>query len=398
MIRDLSSNIMAELRSIFRDPGVLIIMGAAIVFYSFVYPLPYAREVLNQVPLTVIDQDNSALSRQLVRMVDASEMLRVEGRSQNLDRARKELGSGRYSAALVIPEGFEKDVLQGRQAYVSAYVDATYFLIYRQAMTGLVKTVRTVSAGIQIRRFQARGWSADKATVDRSPLNLVSRSLFNPYMGYATYIVPGVLILILQQTMLIGIGMISGTRREQIMAGKNVTQRRGGPMVKIISRTMACLSLYLIHILFIYGVVYRIWDFPMRTSISVISLFLLPFLLSVILLGQVLSEFFKTRETSIVMIVWSSMIAVLISGFSWPVESMPRWIRAVSMLLPSTWGISGGLRLTQMGASFNQVHEEWIWMWGLTLLYLVLAWICVRFVHRSRNGHTLIFRHHFITF
>ncbi len=388
MIKDLSSNIMAELRSIFRDPGVLIIMGAAIVFYSFVYPLPYAREVLSQVPLTVIDQDNSALSRRLVRMVDASEMLRVEGRSQNLDRAQKEIGSGRYSAAMVIPKGFEKDVLKGRRAYVSAYVDATYFLIYRQAMTGLVKTVRTVSAGIQVRRFQARGWSTDKAMVDRSPLNLVSRSLFNPAMGYATYIVPGVLILILQQTMLIGIGMISGTHREQILAGKSVIHRRGGPMVRIISRTMACLSLYLVHVLFIYGVVYRIWDFPMRTSISTISLFLLPFLVSVILLGQVLAEFFKTRETSIVMIVWSSMIAVLISGFSWPVESMPHWIRALSMLLPSTWGISGGLRLTQMGASFRQVREEWIWMWGLSLLYLAFAWICVRFVQRNTNGVT----------
>ena len=74
--------------------------------------------------------------------------------------------------------------------------------------------------------------------------------------------------------------------------------------------------------------------------------------------------------------------------FRWPVESMPHWIRAVSMLLPSTWGISGGLRLTQMGASFNQVREEWIWMWGLSLLYLILAWICVRFAHRSRNGDT----------
>lgn len=169
------------------------------------------------------------------------------------------------------PQGFEKDVLKGYQAYVSAYVDATYFLIYRQAMTGLVKTVRTLSAGIQIRSFQARGWSVDKAMIERSPLNLISRSLFNPTMGYATYIVPG----------------------------------------------------------------------------------------------------------------------VLISGFSWPVESMPHWIRAVSMLLPSTWGISGGLRLTQMGASFSQVREEWFWMWGLTLLYLILAWICVGFVHRSRNGNTI---------
>ena len=76
MIRNFLCNLVAELGSIFRDPGVMVIMIGAIGFYSFIYPLPYSREVLSQVPLTVIDMDNSALSRQLVRMVDASELVR----------------------------------------------------------------------------------------------------------------------------------------------------------------------------------------------------------------------------------------------------------------------------------------------------------------------------------
>jgi ABC-2 type transport system permease protein len=70
------------------------------------------------------------------------------------------------------------------------------------------------------------------------------------------------------------------------------------------------------------------------------------------------------------------MLAVLISGFSWPVEAMPHWVRAVAMLIPSTRGISGVLHLTQMGASFDQVQVEWIWLWGLSFLYLFLAWLC----------------------
>ncbi len=212
MIKNFFHNVLAELGAIFGDRGVLLIMGFAVIFYAFVYPLPYSREVLRKVPLVVIDHDNSALSRQLVRMVDASDLIRVDGRAQNLEDARKNIAAGRYSAALVIPVDFEKTVLQARRATVAAYVDATYFLVYRQAMTGLVKAVRTLSAGIQVRRFQAQGWSEEKARVDRSPLNFIDRPLFNPSLGYATYIVPGVLILILQQTMLIGIGMISGRK------------------------------------------------------------------------------------------------------------------------------------------------------------------------------------------
>ena len=384
MIKNLFFNIFTELGSIFRDTGVLIIMVGAVVFYSFVYPLPYSNEVLKQVPLSVVDYDNSSLSRQLARMTDSSELIRVLTRDQDMDKARREIESGNSNGILVIPEGFERDLLQGSNTHASAYVDATYFLVYRQAMTGLVMTARTMSAGIEIRRFQAQGWSIEKAMIERSRLNLDSRSLFNPYVGYSTYIVPAVLILLLQQTMLIGIGMLSGTRREKLRAGEKVILLRGGPLVRILGRTIACLSLYLVHIFFLYGVVYRIWDFPMRAQIMDMFVYLLPFLLSTILMGQLLASFFKSRESSLIMIVWSSMLAVLFSGFSWPVESMPHWIRAISMLLPSTWGISGGLRLSQMGASFSQVMEEWIWMWGLTAFYLVLAWICVRFMVREQ--------------
>lgn len=373
MIKNFLHDVLTELGAIFGDRGVLLIMGFAVIFYAFVYPLPYSREVLRKVPLVVIDHDNSALSRRLVRMVDASALVRINGRTTNIDEARKMIAAGRNSAALVIPVDFEKTVLQARRATVAAYVDATYFLVYRQAMTGLVKAVRTLSAGIQVRRLQAQGWSEEKARVDQSPLKFFDRPLFNPSLGYATYIVPGVLILILQQTMLIGIGMISGTHAEQ-SAGAAKSVLHGGPGMQILSRAVACLALYLIHVLFIYGVAYPIWGFPMHAGLATVFGFLLPFLLAVILMGQALSTFFKTRETAMVMIVWSSMPAVLISGFSWPIETMPHWIRAIAMLIPSTWGISGVLRLTQMGATFQQVQVEWIWLWGLSFLYLILTW------------------------
>ena len=371
-------NVLTELQAVFSDRGVLVVMIVAVVFYSFVYPLPYSREVLRKVPLVVVDQDNSALSRRLVRVIDASELVGVRGQLADQDEAAAAVGSGRYSAMLVIPQGFEKGVLQARKATVAAYVDATYFLVYRQAMTGLVKAVRTLSAGIQVQRLQKQGWARQKALVDRSPLNFSEHPLFNPGMGYATYIVPGVFILILQQTMLIGIGIISGTRAERLPNGP--VQLQGGAAAQVLARSAACLPLCLIHVGFIYGVAYRLWGLPLRAPLPLVFGYLFPFILAVTLLGQTLAAFFKARETAIIMIVWSSLLAVLVSGFAWPVEAMPRWIRALAMLLPSTWGISGVLRLTQMGASFGQVRFEWFWLWGLTGLYLVLALLCTRFV------------------
>lgn len=379
----LLTHIMAEFRAIFADRGVLLVMGVAVVFYAFVYPLPYAKEVLRTVPVAVVDRDHSQLSRRLARMLDAAETLRIQTRAGSLAQAKAEILAGFCSAALVIPAGFEENVLGARQADVAAYADATYFLVYRQAMTGIVNTVATLSAGIQIRRYEARGRTARQAQVDRSPLGFVNRALFNPAMGYATYIVPGVLLLILQQTMLIGIGMISGTRTERMAQDGGAPARQGPPGLQILSRTLACLSLYLIHVLFIYGVAYPIWGFPLKAGLKPIFIYLLPFLLAVTMLGQMLAVLFKTRETAMVMIVWSSLIAVLASGFAWPPQAMPGWIRVLTLLLPSTWGISGALRLTQMGATFQQVWTEWLWLWGLSGLYFVLAWLGWHWRHRS---------------
>lgn len=136
--------------------------------------------------------------------------------------------------------------------------------------------------------------------------------------------------------MLIGIGMVSGTRNERANTSEPGSTLHRTPCVQIFSRTLACLTLYLIHILFIYGVAYRVWRFPMRTELKTVFFYLLSFLLSVIMLGQMLAAFFKIRETAIVMIVWNSMIAVLASGFAWSVQSMTLWVRIFSMLLPST--------------------------------------------------------------
>lgn len=97
-------NLLAELQTVFTDRGVLLVMAIAVVFYSFIYPLPYSREVLRKVPLVVVDQDSSSLSRRLVRMLNASEMVDVSGQAADLRQARIDVDAGRYSAMLVIPE------------------------------------------------------------------------------------------------------------------------------------------------------------------------------------------------------------------------------------------------------------------------------------------------------
>jgi len=90
------------------------------------------------------------------------------------------------------------------------------------------------------------------------------------------------------------------------------------------------------------------------------------------------ASLFRERETAMQMLLFTSLPSVFLAGFSWPPEAMPGWLRGLGLLLPSTVGIRGYLRVTQMGASLSQVHWEWTFLWVLTGIYFFAAWIASR--------------------
>jgi ABC-2 type transport system permease protein len=367
-----------EFRSILSDSGAVLILVGAVVFYSIVYPIPYRPEVLKEVPVVVVDLDRSALSRRLIRMVEANEYIRVASRADTTLQAEREVLAGRVGGLLVVPEGFERDILRGQQAHVGAFADASYLLVYRQVITGVLQAVRTLSAGIEIRRFRAGGMSEAQALAARDPLPLVLRPLFNPAMGYATYVVPAVLLLILQQTLLIGIGMLSGTERERAAPESVSIANHISAFQIVLGKAAAYFALYVVHCFFYFGILSRVYHLPQRADPGTLILFLLPFLIAIILMGLGLSNFFKHRETAMQALLFMSIPAIFLSGFAWPPEATPKWLRVLSYLLPSTAGISGFLRVNQMGASLQEVRFEWLVLWILCALYLSLAWGSVR--------------------
>jgi ABC-2 type transport system permease protein len=374
---------MSGLRDAFRgewaairtDHGALMVLVLAVLVYPLVYPVPYLTEIMREVPVIAVDEDHSALSRQLVRMADATEAVRITGSVGAIAEAEDAVRRGRAGGVLVTPAGFERGVRRGKPVTVGAYADASYMLIYRQVLTGLSQTAATLSAGIEIRRLRAAGAADAAARSARDPLPLLVRPLYNEVGGYGHYVVPGVLVIVLQQTLLIGIGLLAGTTRERGgAAGGAGRAGRGETLAGLAGRVGAYLSLYAIHALYVFGLVYRLLGLPLRGSALVLAAYLLPFLLAVILLGLTVARAFRTREAAIQTLLFTSLPAVFLAGFSWPFESIPGPLRAIASLLPSTLGVDGILRITQLGAGLGDVVRSWAWMWVLVLIFGVLAY------------------------
>jgi ABC-2 type transport system permease protein len=391
-MRSLNQNIIAgfnqfihfyreEFKHIFSDPGVMLIFIGAILAYPILTGYIYSNELLREVPAAIVDQCQSSESRQLIRMVDATESLSITAHCTSLEEAKVLFEKGKVNAILMIPESFSRDVLSGKQTTISAYCDGAYFLTYKQAFKGFSYATGTFSAGIELKKMAAKGVSQHEALNQRDPIPVKSFGLFNSSEGYATFIMAPFSILVLQQTLLIGIGLIGGTHREKGTLQNLLPQGiKPGMTLPVIFGKAACyLTIYLFNTIYVMGVIYKLFRFPHHATPLDLGLFMLPLLLAIIFLGLTFATFYRNREHVMLLLIFTSIPFLFFSGISWPYEALPTWLKVIANLIPSTPGIRGFLKLNQMGAPLSAVTTELLHLLGLVAVYFITAVIGMRY-------------------
>lgn len=364
MFRFFKKEYLFELKRIFTDPGAILILVLAAILYSAVYSLPYSTEVIKDVPIGVCDNDNTKTSRDFIQKIDSNPYVQIVSRPINLEEAKRQLNKQEIYAYVEIPSDFAKDIKQGEKTSVSVYTDSGYLIVYRQIMTNLNLVTGTVSKGIEIKNIVKETGNFDKAIDAAMPVNISETPLFNSAGGYESYIFPSVLILILQQTMLVGIGLLCGTDREKGLF-KDISEKEIPFMV--LARSSAYVTIYLFHSGLYFLVIPKICGYPLYMNIPLLILLIIPYLYSTAFLGQTLTFFFEKRESSLISLVVLSLPLAFLPGIIWPKEAIPELIRWLSMLLPSTSGVDAIVKVNQMGAGLKEI--------GLPLCVLILLMV-----------------------
>lgn len=371
----------AEMRRVLNDRGVFGLIILAPVIYGVLYPQPYLGQILRRIPIAVVDQDHTELSRSLVQTLNADEATEVAVSADTLAQAQAALDRREVFAILGIPQDTEKEVLKGNPARLPAYVDSAYFLLYNRMLEGIMEGSGAVNGDVASRGARAEGSLAHAALTRSSPVDLVTEPLFNPTGGYASYVVPAAFILILQQTLLLGVATMggvtsaSGRRRE-----RDGVRAILGQAIAHLCLALPGLGLYLI-------VIPRIFGFSTLGSVLDLLAMAIPFVLSVSFLAQFTSLWFRRRETAVLLFIAASLPLFFTVGVSWPVEAIPDVIRAASRVFPSTSAIDGLVRINQMGASLHDVAKDWASLWALVALYGALTIVAALVFRRREVGH-----------
>ena len=296
---ELASVIRNEYKAVFTDGGVLLVMVLAIFIYSTLYASAYAPEVLRNVPIGVIDESQTPSSRELIRTFDAGPNTYVAYEPSGMEEAEELFFARKIYGVVYIPQDYEKQLLGGSSAAVSLYVDASYFLMYRQVFQELVTGIGQTGAMVQFQRLIAKGADIPQATAATQPVIYQSHNLFIPYLGYGSFIMPAIIIVIIQQTLLIGIGMIGGTWREFGLYRKLIPAncKRMYTLPIVLGKALVYISIYAVTLLYIMTVHYKLFHYPSNGSTEAIVGLLVPYLLACIMLGIAISTLFRTANS-----------------------------------------------------------------------------------------------------
>lgn len=343
---------VATWRAMLGDLGAIMLLFVGGIVYSFFYPLPYSRESVQQVPVAVVDQDLSAISRQITRYAAAHPSVDVRLVTPDLREAQDLLWKNEVAGVLTIPAGLQSKVLSGRRSEVEISGNGVYMMMNKVALNGLAEAVGTVSAGIELKRLNATTPSSAQTLVQRQPVNVNAVALFNVREGYGAYIVPGVAVLIVQQTLLLAITLLFGTWRER---GAFPVRRSASAYAGML---LAFATVAFANSLYFFGFVLWWQDYPRAGNFSGLLLFSALFALCVSAVGMLLGSLFRTRERSVQLMLCTALPFMFLTGLSWPVEAMPQALQALRWLVPSTAGVQGFIALNQLGAGLAQVATE----------------------------------------
>ena len=371
-----------EAKLVFSDMAIVLTIIAGVILYSFLYPQPYAKESVSKLSVSAVDLDRSELSRSILYKLNATPQIEILRRDMSIKDAQKALIEAKIKAIVVIPAHFQRDITLGMSPTIAVGADSSYFLVYGAVLEGAMQAVLTNAATIKVGELLKSEVPLSKAKEAFTPYSLNAINLFNKDNSYIEYVVPAVFIIILQQTLLIGLGILGGGINERRRAGIEGYYDKAKPYQLILSRVIIFGGIFFAHMLFYFGFSYETFGILHVANMAELLMFGFIFLLAVIMLGIVLGSLFSSREIATPLILFSSLPLVFSAGFIWPVESIPAFIKYTAYLSPSTPAIQGFLHLNQMGASFSMVQGEYVILILQILIYGFFAW----FLNRRMSG------------
>lgn len=370
-----------EFRTIGTSYAIVLVLTGGIFGYGFLYNYMYEPNVVRNAPIAVVDESHSALSREYTRLIDAAPQVQVLTNNVDFPAAKDLMKENKVIGIIYLPYDFESRVARGEESVFIMYGTTDtflYFLAIQESSSGAMLELNDRYRPNMLVFLPQQ--DVQQITMTKSA-EVTGTALYNYTEGYGTYLIPAVLVVIIFQTLMMVIGMISGDERDTgsilLWAKEGVTF---GNMAKVVAgKTFVYVMLYAVFSLFLLWLMPVLFQLPHIGNAFDIVAMLIPFLMATSFLGLAASVFFTDSEAPLLMIAFFSVGLIFLSGVSYPLELMPWYWRTVHFIFPATPATLAFVKLNSMGASIAEIRVEYITLWIQCAVYFVLACFAYRY-------------------
>lgn len=328
--------------------------------------LPYMNHTALDLPVAVVDEDHSDVSRELVRLLDSAPKVAVVG-YDSLPQAKRDLAWRELYAIIVIPLNFEKRLLRGEALVIPYFGDATNRMANGQIQQDISAVYSALTNRYNAALLEREGFTATQAQVVLSPLVGQLTDLFNPGISFAAIVLPGLLSLILQHSLLLG------CTRGNIMLRGGTPRYMRQPLSTRFGRYSAQLLIWTVLAMLFYVIWPHLLGYRQSASFFMLLGIVLPFLIAVIALSEFIAELLPTEESVYLTMTFITLPLFYMAGYSWPEQAMPDWVRWLADAIPSTWAIRAIAEMNQMDLPLREVSDHALVLLGMAATYALLG-------------------------
>lgn len=388
VLTDIWTVFTAEVRRVFSSKITLLAFFVATILYPVVFCLIYGTEYMHNMPVAVVDESRCEASSRFVRKLDATPELTVAYRCNTMAEAERLMADHRVHAILYIPRDYAEKLASMRTARIAMFCDMSSFYYYKSAATGgnfvLIDEMHT----IELQRMGQAGTTGRQAADMVQPVVYDDVRLYNPSGGFASFFVPALLVLVIQQSLFFGITVLCGQANEDRRALRLIPPHLRSRSIHRVTfgRLLCFLLLYVPVTLVDLWIIPRLFGLPQLGTLRDVLLFALPLLVAVACMGMTVGNIFVHEQLSgLLSLLWFSVLLFFMSGIVWPQSNMPDVWRWFSHLFPSTPGIQGYVGIASTGATLAEVRRQYLTLWIQAGAWFTAACLSLRFVKRFKR-------------
>jgi ABC-2 type transport system permease protein len=356
-----------ELLQLRRDRMTLAMMAMLPLVQLMLFGYAINTDV-RHIPTVVYDSDHSAASRDLVRSLEATRFYDIVGQVQSYTEIEAALRSSRARVALVIPPDYSSRLTRGQRASLELVVDGSDPQTVASATNTAASLIAARSSALVLGRLSKLGGGAAVS----EPISLEPNTLYNPDLRTAVYVVPGLVGVILTMTMVMLTAMAIARERER----GTLEQLIVSPVKRVelvVGKILPYVGIGYVQMSLILLLGRVVFDVPLVGSLGLLFALAFVFIASNLALGLFFSTLAKTQQQAMQMSFFFLLPNILLSGFMFPFEAMPRPAQILAEVLPLTHFLRIVRGIVLKGSHFADVQRELYLLCGLLAALVLMA-------------------------